>query len=120
MTRGYRVAMTSIWEDLREEPSTWQRWKATLRKQPSALLLAVQILVILLLPFLTGPGSSGLGRATISLLSLSAVVLAVFTVRSTQALTWLSATLALPAAVFEVGITPPRCPCQGRCVTVGV
>src|SRR5207342_3432417 len=40
------------------------------------------------------------GRAVISLLSLSAVITAVFTVRSTPALTWLSVTLALPAAVF--------------------
>ncbi len=91
--------MTSTWEDLREEPSTWVRWRATLRKQPSAFLLIVQILVILLLPFLQ---ETDWGRAVISLLSLSAVVTAVFTVRSTPALTWLSATLALPAAVFEL------------------
>lgn len=91
--------MTTIWEDLREPPSRAARWRATLRKQPSAFLLAVQILVILLLPFLE---SSQGGRAVISLLSLSAVVTAVFTVRSTPALTWLSMFLALPAAVFEV------------------
>jgi Ion channel len=91
--------MTTIWEDLREPPSRTARWAATLRKQPSAFLLAVQILVILLLPVLE---SSDWGRAVISLLSLSAVVTAVFTVRSTPALTWLSMTLALPAAVFEV------------------
>ncbi len=91
--------MTTIWEDLREPPSRSARWAATLRKQPSAFLLAVQILVILLLPALE---DSDWGRAVISLLSLSAVVTAVFTVRSTPALTWLSATLALPAAVFEV------------------
>jgi len=91
--------MTTIWEDLREPPSRAARWAATLRKQPSAFLLAVQILVILLLPVLE---SSDWGRAVISLLSLSAVVTAVFTVRSTPALTWLSMTLALPAAVFEV------------------
>ncbi len=95
--------MPSIWEEeLRESPSTWTRWRAMLRKQPSAVLLAVQILVILLLPFLTGPDSVGYGRAVISLLSLAAVVTAVFTVRSTPALTWLSVTLAGPAAVFEV------------------
>ncbi len=70
-----------------------------LRKQPSAFLLAVQVLVILLLPFLEGAAG---GRAVISLLSLSALVIAIFTVRSTPALTWLSATLALPAAAFEV------------------
>lgn len=91
--------MAAIWEDLREEPSTWRRWRATLRKQPSAFLLVVQVAVVLLLPFLEG--SEG-GRAVISLLSLSALVTAVFTVRSTPALTWLSVTLALPAAVFEL------------------
>lgn len=91
--------MTSTWEDLREPPSRSARWRATLRKQPSAFLLAVQILVILLLPFLEGREG---GRAVISLLSLSALVIAVFTVRSTPALTWLSATLALPAATLEI------------------
>ncbi len=88
-----------MWEDLREPVSTWGRWKATLRKQPSAFLLMAQVLVILLLPFLQG---SGYGRAIISLLSLTAVIIAIFTVRSTPALTWLSITLALPAAAFEV------------------
>ena len=91
--------MTSIWEDLRDPPSRSARWRATLRKQPSAFLLAVQILVILLLPALE---ASTWGRTVISLLSLAAVVTAVFTVRSTPALTWLSATLALPAALFEI------------------
>lgn len=70
-----------------------------MRKQPSAVLLFAQILVILLLPFLEG---NGWGRAVISLLSLAAVITAVFTVRSTPALTWLSVTLGLPAAIFEV------------------
>ena len=91
--------MTTMWEDLRDPPSRSARWRATLRKQPSAFLLAVQVLVILLLPLLE---NSTTGRAVISLLSLSAVITAVFTVRSTPALTWLSATLALPAAVFEI------------------
>ena len=93
-----------MWEELHEPVSTWGRWKATLRKQPSAFLLMAQILVILLLPFLQGSAveSRGLGRAVISLLSLAAVIIAVFTVRSTPALTWLSATLALPAVLLEV------------------
>lgn len=91
--------MTSTYEDLRERPSGWERWRAMLRKQPSAFLLFVQILVILLLPFLEEAEG---GRVVISLLSLTALVVAVFTVRSTPALTWLSATLAFPAAVFEI------------------
>ena len=45
---------------------------------------------------------SGYGRAVISLLSLAAVITAVFTVRSTPALTWLSITLVLPATAFEI------------------
>ena len=98
-SRPYSVAMTTMWEDLREPPSRAARWRATPRKQPSAFLLAVQVLVILLLPVLE---NSTAGRAVISLLSLSAVITAVFTVRSTPALTWLSVTLALPAAVFEI------------------
>ena len=91
--------MTTIWEDLRDPPSGWGRWRALLRKQPSAFLLLVQILVILLLPFLQ---TTDYGRAVISLLSLSALITAVFTVRSTPALTWLSVTLAAPAALFEI------------------
>lgn len=91
--------MSSTWEDLREPPSRSARWRATLRKQPSAFLLGVQVLVIALLPFLeTAEG----GSVVITLLSLTALVTAVFTVRSTPALTWLSATLALPAAGFEL------------------
>ena len=58
-----------MWEDLRDTPSRSARWRATLRKQPSAFLLAVQIVVILLLPALE---YSDWGRAVISLLSLSA------------------------------------------------
>ncbi|GGL26725.1 two pore domain potassium channel family protein [Phycicoccus endophyticus] len=96
--------MAVMWDELQEPASTWGRWRATLRKQPSAFLLMAQVLVILLLPFLqdSGPQSTGLGRALISLLSLAAVTAAVFTVRSTPALTWLSVIFALPAAVFEV------------------
>ncbi|MBM6404997.1 two pore domain potassium channel family protein [Phycicoccus sp. CSK15P-2] len=96
--------MTLMWEELQEPPSTWGRWKATLRKQPSAFLLVAQITVILLLPFLQTSGEQykGVGRAVISLLSLAAVIIAVFTVRSTPALTWLSVGLGVPATVLEV------------------
>ncbi|MGL5817964.1 MAG: ion channel [Phycicoccus sp.] len=91
--------MTSVWEDLRERPSRSARWRATARRQPSAFLLLVQIVLILALPFLEG---AGWGRVVITLLSLAAVVTAVFTVRTSPALTWLSMLLAAPAAVFEL------------------
>jgi len=67
--------MTTIWEDLRDPPSRSARWRATLRKQPSAFLLAVQLLVILLLPLLE---DSEWGRAVISLLSLSALITSLY------------------------------------------
>ena len=91
--------MTVLWDDYQAPASRSARWRATLRKQPSAFLLAVQILVILLLPVLE---DSDWGRAVLSLLGLAAVVTAVFTVRATPALTRLSILLALPAAIFEV------------------
>ena len=58
--------MTSLWDDLREEPTRMQRWRAVLRRQPSAFLLAVQLLVILLLPWIEGPTW---GRAVLIVLS---------------------------------------------------
>jgi len=90
---------TTLWDELREPPTRLARWKAVLRKQPSAFLLAVQFLVILLLPFLQ---NMEYGRILLSMLSLCALTGAVFTIRSTPALTWLSVLLGLPAATLEV------------------
>lgn len=91
--------MTTLWDDLREEPTRMQRWRAVLRRQPSAFLLAVQLLVILLLPWIEGPTW---GRAVLIVLSLTALTVAILTVRSTPALTWLAVGLALPAGALEV------------------
>ncbi|KRE43430.1 ion channel [Knoellia sp. Soil729] len=90
---------TTLWDDLREPPTRSQRWAAVLRKQPSAFLLAVQLLVVVLLPWLQ---ALTYGRVALSVLSLCALTVAVFTVRSTPALTWLSALIGLPAGVLEV------------------
>jgi hypothetical protein len=91
--------MTGVWEELQQRPSRVSRWRATVRRQPSAFLLLVQVVLILALPFLEGEGWS---RVVITLLSLAALVTAVFTVRATPALTWLSILLAAPAAALEV------------------
>lgn len=93
---------TTLWDDLREPPTRMQRWSAVLRKQPSAFLLAVQLLVILLLPWLQ---DLTYGRVALSVLSLCALTVAVFTVRSTPALTWLSVILGLPAGILEIWST---------------
>lgn len=68
-----------------------------LRERPSAFLLGAQMLAMLSLPF-AGPNN----RAPISILGLIIVVLAIVTVRSTPALTWLSALIAFPALVLEI------------------
>ena len=93
------MASRFAWEEEHEPPTRGARVAAILRRQPSAVLLAVQAAVIMLLPFLEG---STAGRTALLLLSLGAVLTAVFTVRSTPALNWLSVTMALPAAVLEV------------------
>lgn len=90
---------TTLWDDLREPPTRAQRWAAVLRKQPSAFLLAVQLLVIVLLPWLE---NLTYGRLALTVLSLCALTVAVFTVRSTPALTWLSVIIGLPAGVLEI------------------
>lgn len=90
---------TRLWDDLREPPTRAARWAAVLRKQPSAFLLAVQLLVILLLPWLQ---DLTYGRVALTVLSLCALTIAVFTVRSTPALTWLSVLIGLPAGLLEV------------------
>lgn len=90
---------TKLWDDLREPPTRTQRWGAVLRKQPSAFLLAVQLLVIVLLPWLE---NLTYGRLALTVLSLCALTVAVFTVRSTPALTWLSVLIGLPAGALEV------------------
>jgi len=90
---------TTLWDDLREPPTRSQRWAAVLRKQPSAFLLAVQLLVILLLPWLQ---DLRYGRVALTVLSLCALTVAVVTVRSTPAMTWVSVLIGLPAGILEI------------------
>jgi hypothetical protein len=69
------------------------------REEPSAVLLLVQLLGVLLYPFMD---ESPVGRAALSLFSLVVLVLAVRTVRSTPALTWVSVMLGAPIVVLTL------------------
>ena len=91
--------MTMPWEDLDERLSRRTRWGAIIRKQPSALLLAIQLLAILILPWLEESES---GHVVIFIVSFFAVLFAVATVRRTPAVNWLSGFLAVPAILLEV------------------
>lgn len=77
----------------------------TVWRHPSALLLAAQLLGVLLYPFM---GESPTGRAMLSLFSLLVLVIAVWALRTTPALTWVSLVLGLPVVVLTIaeGIAP--------------
>jgi ion channel len=70
-------------------PSLW--------KQPSAVLLAVQLFGVLLYPFMD---ESPVGRAALSLFGVVVLFLAVRAVRATPALTWIAVLLGLPIVVL--------------------
>lgn len=91
--------MTKAWYELDSRPTGLRYAAAVVRKQPSAILVSVQLLAIVLLPWVE---SESWGRAAIAGLSLFAVTLAIWTVRSTPALTWLALLIGFPAFVLEV------------------
>ena len=68
-------------------------------RHPCADLLLVQLLGILIYPFL---GDQPLGRALFSIFALLVLALAVFAVRLTPALSWVSAGLGLPVVVLTI------------------
>jgi hypothetical protein len=66
----------------------------SLRRHPSALLLAGQLLGVLVYPFMEG---SDVGRALFSVFGIAILGLVVLAVRSTPGLNWVTITLGLPA-----------------------
>jgi hypothetical protein len=74
-----------------------RRWQAALR-HPSAVLLLVQLVGVLLYPFLDGPA----GRAVLSLFGLVVLALAVRAVQATAAVIWVSIGLGLPITVLTL------------------
>jgi hypothetical protein len=70
-----------------------------IKREPSAVLLAVQLLAILVYPFLEGNGA---GRAVFSLIGILVMALVILAVRASPALTWFSLLLGVPAAILLV------------------
>ena len=68
-------------------------------RQPSGFLLGAQFVAMVLIPYLEDVKH---GRVAISVVSFLIVMLALFTVRTTPALTRLAVLIGLPALVFEV------------------
>ena len=75
-------------------------WYRAAKGHPSGVLLSVQILGILLYPFMEE--ASGLGRAVFSLFGLVVLVLAVLAVRRTPALNVVAFLIGLPVVVLTV------------------
>jgi hypothetical protein len=75
------------------------QWIAAARRHPSAVLLAAQLLGVVVYPFM---GESPTGRAMVSLFGLVVLVLAVWTTRSTPALSWVAIGLGLPVVVLTI------------------
>ena len=73
-------------------------WRAA-KGHPSALLLVAQLIGVLAYPFMD---TSPTGRAAVSLFSLVVLALAVWAVRSTPALTWVSLIIGLPVLALTV------------------
>jgi hypothetical protein len=67
------------------------------RREPSAILLAMQLAGVLLYPFMEG---SDVGRALFSVFGIAVLGLVVLAVRSTTGLTWVALGLGAPATVL--------------------
>jgi hypothetical protein len=67
------------------------------RREPSAILLAVQLAGVLVYPFAEDTHA---GRALFSLLGVVILILVVLTVRRSPALTWISVLLGIPAVIL--------------------
>lgn len=70
---------------------------ALARREPSAILLAVQLAGVLLYPFMEGRAG---GRALLSLFGIVVLALVVLTVRSSPGRTWFVVALGGPASVL--------------------
>jgi hypothetical protein len=69
---------------------------AQARREPSAILLAVQLSAVLLYPFMEGSA----GRALVSIFGICILALVVLAVRSSPGLTWFVVALGAPASVL--------------------
>jgi Ion channel len=70
-----------------------------LKREPSAVLLVVQLAGLLLYPFMEGEGA---GQALFSLFGIVVLALVVLAVRRSPALTWVSLLLGVPAVILLV------------------
>jgi Ion channel len=75
------------------------RFARAVREHPSAILLGAQLFAVLAYPFLA---DSTWGRVALGVVQPGIVLIAVYAVRRTAALSWVALLFGLPAVVFSV------------------
>lgn len=84
-------------------PTRFDKIRRNFDELPCALLLAVQLLALLVYPFLEKEGEfQAAGRAVFGVIGLLVLLLAVRAVRATPAHTWIAASMAVPVVVLTV------------------
>ena len=78
---------------------SYLRWLVRLRRHPSALLLLVQLVGMLVYPFLEGTES---GRIAFGAFGIAVLIATTRMVRTTPGLNWVAFGLAVPAIVLQV------------------
>lgn len=110
------VESTDLWatRTLPGQPShRLQRWWGAARATPCAVLLVVQLVGVLLYPWMEDLQVGrweGFGRSMLGLFGIAVLLLAVRAVRNTPALTWVALILGVPVVVLTVleGFYPDR------------
>lgn len=82
-----------------EQTTTGRTWFATVRAHPSAVLLVVQLLGIVVYPFL---GNAPVGRAVFGTFALVVLAIAVMAIRLTPALSWVALLIGVPVVLLTV------------------
>jgi hypothetical protein len=77
----------------------WLRWLVTARRHPSALLLAVQLLGVLLYPAMEGTAQ---GRAVFGAFGVLVLALALWVVNRSASINWIAWCLAVPAVFLSL------------------
>ena len=75
------------------------RWLVKMRRHPSALLLAVQLLGVLLYPVME---QAAAGRALFGAFGIVVLLLALWVVKRSPALSWVAWCLAMPAVLLSI------------------
>lgn len=86
-------------EAARAVDSGWSAWLDWFRKRPSAVLLVVQLLGVVIYPFL---GSHGAGKSAVSIFGLLVLALAIWSVHATAWTVWVSVVLGTGSLGFTI------------------